>query len=261
MTEEIIRKYLKYDANIHIFDEISSSNTVAKELALEGAKEGTIVIALTQTNGRGRLGRGFISNCDNGLYMSIILRPDINPDECVSITVMASVAVLEAIEKTANISAQIKWVNDIYINERKICGILTEAKFSKGDRLDYVICGIGINITPPQNGFNDEIKDIAGAIFANEAPLEYKEKLLAKIIDNFFKHYNDKKDFMNTYREKSSIIGKDVDVYCGNSIISGIAVDINDNAELVVKKEDGEICVFNSGEARVRKSGEKLNDK
>lgn len=264
MNINYIEKYLKGNVEIIIHDVASSSNTIAKELASKGAKEGTVVIVKSQTAGRGRLGRSFISNSENGLYMSIILRPKISADKCVDITASASVAVLEAIEITSNRKAQIKWVNDIYIDDKKVCGILTESAYNyEKNELDYVICGIGVNILPPQNGFDKEIKDIAGAIFEKKAPSEYKSILCARIIDIFLKYYSklEEKTYLNVYREKSNIIGKEVDVYRGNEIFKGVAIDINDNAELVVKKENGEISVFNSGEARVRKTGDMLSEK
>ena len=264
MNTNDIKKYLKSNVDIYLYDVATSSNLIAKELACSYAKEGTVVVVKSQTNGRGRLGRSFISNSENGLYMSLILRPKISIDKCIDITTLAAVATLEAIEKTSQARAQIKWVNDIYINDRKVCGILTESAYNNEENcLDYVICGIGINILPPQNGFDEEIKDIAGAIFENEAPLDYKAILCASIIDCFFKYYNelDNKAYMSAYKEKSSIIGQNVDVYRGNEIVSGVAIDITDNAELVVKKENGEICVFNSGEARVRRTGQIINDK
>ncbi len=263
LVEKTIKKHLFNDVKLIVYDELVSSNITAKELAKNGENEFTTVVALKQTNGRGRLGRSFISNSENGLYMSIILRPEMEANKCVDVTALAAVAVSDAIESTSQKETQIKWINDIYIEEKKVSGILTEASFSgDGKSLDYVICGIGVNILPPQNGFDDEIKNIAGAIFENEAPSEYKEKLCANIIDSFITYYKKlpQKAYMEKYKSKSSIIGKNVNVYRGSEVISGVALDINDNAELVVKKENGTMCVFNSGEARVRRCGEKLSN-
>ena len=129
--------------------------------------------------------------------------------------------------------------------------------------LDYAVVGIGINIIPPENGFDDTIKDIATSLYEDNAPQNYKELLCAKIVDklNFYYQNMESKSYMKVYKEKSNIIGKSVDVYRGNDIIKGTAIDINENAELVVKTEKGDICVFNSGEARVRKQGTILNEK
>lgn len=262
MNIQSTKIFLKHNIEIKAYDTVSSTNIVAKELAQNGAEEFTVVTAKSQTNGKGRLGRSFISNSENGLYMSMILRPNPSDDSCVHITALSAVAVLEAIKETSNISPSIKWINDIYINEKKVCGILAEASFDNS-KLNHVIVGIGVNILPPKNGFDDSIKDIATSIYENESPSSYKELLCAKIIDKLIFYYQniESKSYMRVYKENSNIIGKSVDVYRGNDIIKGIAIDINEKAELVVKTEKGDICVFNSGEARVRKQGDTLNEK
>ena len=254
-NESTINKYLKTKRKITIYDEIPSTNTEAKTLAQNGAVEGDIVIAKSQSAGRGRMGRSFISNSENGLYMSIILKPNIPLNESVYITVLGAVAVLEAIEETSGKNCQIKWVNDIYINERKVSGILTEATMDfETSSLQYAILGIGINITPPENGFHKDIENIATSIYANDdCPKDYKSNLCAKIIDNFFDGYKNLKErtFIEKYRQKSMLIGKEVDVQVGNKLTTGTVVNIDENARLVVETSDGRIT-FNSGEARVR---------
>ncbi len=250
-----IKKYLYREHNIILMDEVISSNTVAKQYASENAKEGTVVIAKRQTSGRGRMGRTFISNKENGLYMSIILRPDISVQESVYITVMGALAVTKAIEETSNKKCGIKWVNDIFIEEKKVCGILTEASVNfENASLEYAVLGIGVNVVPPKDGFPDEIKDIAGSIFF-DAPKGYKVRLCAQIINNFFDlYYNgDKKEYISLYRSKSIIINKNIDIYRGNEIFSGKCIDIDEDANLVVDIGNG-ILKFNSGEARVRKN-------
>lgn len=261
MNIEKIKKHLKNNVKILVYDRIPSSNVEAKKLALGGEKEFTTVIAKSQTQGKGRLGRTFISNSENGLYMSIILKPNTTPKDGVNITILTAVAVLEAIKETSNTKPDIKWINDIYINGKKVCGILAEST-CENNKLTNVIVGIGINITPPQNGFDDEIKDIATSIFEKEAPEGYKEHLCATIIDRLIYYYNniEEKSYMTLYKENSNIIGKEVDVYIGNEIIQGMAIDINDKGELVVKTKNNRVCVFNSGEARVRNSGVKLSE-
>lgn len=255
-TENSINSHLKNEHKIIIYDKETSSNTVAKRLASEGADEGTVVIVNSQTAGRGRMGRRFISESDNGLYMSIILRPQISASECVNITVLSAVAVCEAIEETSGRGCQIKWVNDIYIKDKKVCGILTEATmdFELG-KLDYAIVGIGVNLSAPKGGFDKEIENIATAIYENKRPCGYKARLCAKIIEKLFEYYPTltKKDYIKKYREKSNLIGKEVNVYIGNEIESGTVTDIDENASLVVATKGG-IKKYNSGEARVRKN-------
>lgn len=259
--EYSIKKELKREHKLYLYKEESSSNTVAKKLCLSGEPEGSVVIVESQTNGRGRMGRSFLSSSENGLYMSIILRPQIPSDKCVNITVAGAVAVAQAIEELSEIVCQIKWVNDIYIKEKKCCGILTEAAINfESGMLDYAIIGIGVNLCPPKGGFDKEIEEIACGVYENEYPQGFKSKLCAAIVNNFFDHYEllTEKKYIKEYKDRSNIIGKDVDVYVGERVISGIAVDIDDNASLVVKDALGTLHIFNSGEARVRKQGKSL---
>ena len=251
-----IEKYLLTDAEILVLDQIDSTNNLAKQLAQQGAREKTVVIAKSQTNGKGRMGRSFVSESENGLYLTIILRPRLPMEQCVNITVLGAVALNEAILEVCNKESQIKWVNDIYINEKKVSGILTEASFDfESGSMQYAVIGMGINVYEPNGGFSEEIRDIAGAIFEKPTQGEIKSKLCAKIIDRFFYHYEriEKKEYIEKYREKSFIIGKLVDVYVGEQIIKGKAIDIDENANLIVETKDG-IRKFNSGEARVRKN-------
>ena len=250
-----ISRLSKNDIRVVMLEETTSSNDIAKELALQGAPEGTLVVAKRQSAGRGRLGRSFISNDENGLYMSLILRPEIPIQESVNITVMGAVAVLEAIESTSVVKCSIKWVNDIYIDNKKVCGILSEASFNfESASTDYVIIGMGVNIAPPKNGFDSEIKDIATSIYPSKIPNGYKSLLCAEIVDRFLHYYKNLKDkkYIDVYRSKSNLIGKEVSVYRGNDIIDGIVLDIDDSANLILKS-DGGVFKFNSGEARARR--------
>ncbi len=254
-SSQSINNYLKAPLKILVYDMEESSNSIAKALAIKGESEGTVVIVKSQTKGRGRLGRSFISNSENGLYMTIILRPKIPAVESLNITVLGAVAVAEAIEKTSGARTQIKWVNDIYIGNKKVSGILTEAglNFESG-MLDYAVIGIGINISPPDNGFDTEISNIATSIFENKAPCGYKSRLAAEIINTFFDYYNQisEKAYMGTYRQKSNIIGKEVEVEVGGNITQGTAVDIDENGNLIVNTENG-TKAFYSGEARIKR--------
>jgi len=249
-----VMRFMSEKREIIIIDEADSSNNIAKELALNGAPEGTAIAVKKQTQGRGRMGRSFISLSENGLYMSIILRPRISPDKCVDITVIGAVAVARAIERLCAKKCAIKWVNDIYIGEKKVCGILTEASIRDG-LVDYAVIGIGVNIAPPDGGFDEEISHIACAMLEDTAPTDIKSRLLAEITDSFFEIYKElgTGSYMEEYRNRSNIIGKTVDVYRGDEIVSGVCVDIDKNANLVVKTDTG-TRIFGSGDARVRKN-------
>lgn len=255
-----IKRHLKRAHCLHIYKKESSSSTVAKALCQEGAAHGTVVIVESQTAGRGRMGRSFLSSSENGLYLSVILRPEISADKCVCVTAAAAVAVVNAIEKTSGASAGIKWVNDIYVGDKKCAGILTEASidFESGG-VQYVIVGIGVNLCPPKGGFDKEIEEIACGVYENECPRGYKARLCAEIVNNLFDLYDqlEGRAYMAEYKAKSIIIGKAVDVYVGERVVSGVASDIDENANLVVTDTKGMLHTFNSGEARVRKTNDK----
>ena len=255
-NSEKIKELTKENLDIYVFDEGDSSNNVLKDMASQGAKEGTVVILKHQSAGKGRNGRSFISDSESGLYMSILLRPRMPIQECVNLTVIAAVSTLCAIEATSGKECSIKWVNDIYLDGKKVCGILTEAGVNvENSTLDYAIVGIGVNVCTPKGGFDSSIKDIATSIYDEGAPQNYKSILCSKILDEFFSLYHNMPDrsYMRIYREKSNIIGKNVDVIFGEKIISGIVKDIDKDANLVVIS-GGQEYRFSSGEARIKKN-------
>ncbi len=238
MKSAEIKKHLKKELNIEIFDTVSSTNTVARQLAQNGA-ENTLVIAGHQTSGRGRMGKDFFSPDGSGIYMSLILRPQLSPDKTVFITTAAAAAVSEAIDSLCGTITQIKWVNDIYLNNKKICGILTEGVINPKTALtDYAVLGIGINLYTPENAFPDELKDKAGSIFDKPCDPSLTARLIAEIINRLFE-FHDIRDFMELYRKKSFLTGKTVSFKRGEEIFSARVLDINDNAELVVERSDG----------------------
>lgn len=247
-----------YNDNTMIFihkNELESTNKYAKELAISGADEFTVVIADRQTGGYGRKGRSFSSPNGSGLYMSIILRPDISTDNTLLITPAAAVAVCRAIESFCKKECSIKWVNDIYIADKKVCGILAETGFSGGAYLDYVILGIGINICEPEGGFDSSIKDIAGAICNSCTPAS-KEKLASMIVEEFKKYYSTltEKAFWEEYKNKNFICNTDITVIQGDKQYSAYALDIDSDFKLLIKNEENDIIALDCGEVSVRRS-------
>ena len=160
-----ITRHLKTDnLTVEVYKEVTSTNTLLKQRSQSGAPHGLVIAAESQTSGRGRMGREFFSPDQTGVYFSILLRPTLSPSDALLITTCAAVACARALEKISGKTAQIKWVNDIYIDERKVCGILTEASFVQG-KIDFAVLGIGINLYTPDNGFPADIKDKAGSLF------------------------------------------------------------------------------------------------
>lgn len=224
---------------VYEFDTIDSTNDFCKSLAIKG-EENAIVIAREQTKGKGRLNRSFYSPKDSGIYMSILLTPDLKPEDSTLITTAAAVAVSLAIDKISGRKSFIKWVNDIYMDGKKVCGILTESCF-KGS--DYrAVLGIGINLYT--SAFPDDIKDKAGSLFSEENDL--KESLINSVLSNFFEIYNTlpKKEYMKIYKEKSMLIGKRVSFIKDNIKYFGTVSEITDSAEIVIKSEEETITLF-----------------
>lgn len=247
MKKQEILKYINAsDINLTLFDCVASTNDVLKQEALNGAKEGTVIAALKQTGGKGRKGRVFISN-NGGIYLSILVRPKTFNFDTTLITCATAVAVSKAIEEISGKATQIKWVNDILIDTKKVCGILCESGICGSD--SFVVVGIGINVFKPQNDFDDEIKDIAACVFENEDE-EILSKLTAKVIDNFFKEYNsiDNLAFLDEYRKRSVCLGKEISVYGKTAK----ALEIDDKCRLLVEYADGKQEYLSTGEISIK---------
>lgn len=253
LTKEGILNNLTEDFNVLLFDEIDSTNLYLKNLARDGADEGTVVIADSQTLGRGRFDRRFHSPKNCGIYMSILLKPTLHPQDAVLITAAAAVAVSQAVEKLSCKKTQIKWVNDVLIDNKKICGILTEGSFKNADSFDWAVLGIGINAYTPENGFEEDIKNIATAVF-EEKETGLRNLLCAEIINNFWNIYKNmpQKTFLEHYRNHSCVLGKEISVIKNNVSTYAKALGIDENCRLLVEYTDGTKEFLNSGEISVK---------
>ena len=252
-----IKQHLKNPhLDISVFSSVTSTNTILKEMAEQGAKEGTVIIAEEQTAGRGRTGKQFYSPKGTGIYISILLRPDIPAEESLFLTTSAAVATARAIEDVSDKRALIKWVNDIYLEDKKTCGILTEGAFNvETGKLDYAIVGIGINVCIPDGGFPDNIKDIATAIFDKQTDsINKRSILIANLLDYFMEYYKDfkSKSYVKEYIERSMIIGKTITVIEGSKTSVAKAIDIDKNCRLKVQFEDGTTKWLSSGEVSTK---------
>ncbi len=249
----MLEKCLNEKLNINIFQELDSTNNYAKQLGSTGIKENTLIIAESQTNGRGRMGRTFYSPNSTGLYFSLLLHPEFSAEKSLFLTVMASVSVAETIMEYSEKDVKIKWVNDVYIDGKKACGILTEGKINSDKNLDYAVVGIGVNLVAPQNDFPNDIKDIATSVFQGNIEKNIKYEFLAKIINKFFDMYNCKDtDYIKRYKEYSYLIGKEINIIQGDTARPARVLDINDDCHLVVENEIGEKEEISSGDVSVR---------
>jgi len=240
--------------NIILFDEIDSTNNEAKKIAAAGETHGTVVIADRQTMGKGRMGRSFVSPAGTGVYMSVIIRPDISVESAGLITSAAAVAAAEAVEKVCGQKIMIKWVNDLYLNDKKICGILTEASMGlEMKALDYAVIGIGINVRSVRGMFDEELSSRASSIEDETGVRPDRNVLCAEILNRleFWLSSIERRDFLHEYRRREYLTGKLITANVGNSSIVGSAVGIDNNANLMIELPGGEIKHLNSGEANL----------
>jgi BirA family biotin operon repressor/biotin-[acetyl-CoA-carboxylase] ligase len=259
---EEIEPYLHTDfigRNIIHFDSIESTNSVAKGFADSDGFNGSVVISEEQTNGRGRLGRNWVSPKYKGIWMSIILKPDINPVDAVNLTQAAAAAVVKATGEIG-IKTLVKWPNDIVINNKKVCGILTEMN-AELTRINYVVVGMGINVNVDMHEFPDDIKGTATSLkIETKAPIN-RQELAARILNNFEGLYikyinnNDIQSSINICREYSAVIGKDVYVINKEKYMEAHVIDIDNSGRLLVKYPDGTTDHIISGEISIRGKG------
>lgn len=258
LTLPEIEDYLRTDfigRNIYYYDSIDSTNTKAKEISFQ-EKEGTIVIAEEQVKGKGRMGRTWISPKNKGLWMSIILKPQVDPMKVGKITLLGAAAVHKALARM-DIKTTIKWPNDILLGGKKICGILTEMNCEL-NMINYVIMGIGINVNLDEDEIPEELRDKATSIKISENKEINRKELLGNILNEFEElyidfHDNDNiKKAISTCRDNSALIGNEIRVIKGDNIRPGKAMDINEDGELVVEFENGVVENINSGEVSIR---------
>jgi BirA family biotin operon repressor/biotin-[acetyl-CoA-carboxylase] ligase len=235
--------------------ETDSTNRVAKDLALKNSPEGTLVIAEKQTQGRGRLGRQWFSPADDGIYISLILRPAIPPQEAPKLTLLTAVAVADAVIDLTALPVHIKWPNDILINDKKTAGILTEIN-SEMDRVNYIVVGLGLNVNTPS--FPDEIKDLATSLFLETGQKWSRLKLVQAYLCRFEEYYTlFKKSGFNSvlsrWKELTRMIGKSINVSMLNEHYQGVVQAIDPDGALILKDPNGKIQRIICGDVTILK--------
>jgi BirA family biotin operon repressor/biotin-[acetyl-CoA-carboxylase] ligase len=259
MSAEGIQPWLSptnQELELLVYQTVGSTNQEAKKLALEGAKTGTVIIAEEQTQGRGRMGRSFYSPPKSGIYLSLVLRPDVAARDAVLLTTGASVGVCRAIKKVTGIDTRIKWVNDIFMGDRKIVGILTEAvtNFENG-QFEFVIIGIGLNFKQPEAALPKELEDIVGTLFNEKPDALTRNRLAAEIINEVLTICNDltNRNFLEEYKNNSMVLGKQIKVFRNDEWEVATALDISDEGGLIIRNQFGQTETLNSGEISIRK--------
>lgn len=257
LTLEEVEEYINTDyigRNIYYFENVDSTNIKAKKIAME-EDEGTIIIAEEQTKGKGRLGRDWSSPKGKGLWMSIILKPKMAPSEVAKLTLIGAAAVNQGLEDMG-IESYIKWPNDILIQGKKVCGILTEMNCEL-NIINYVIMGIGINIDLDKKDFGKELSDKAISLKEVVGQINRK-KLLGNILNHFedlYKDFIEREDIsksINICRTNSILLGKEVRVIRGGNCDVGKALDIDDEGQLIIEYKDGRLEKIFSGEISIR---------
>lgn len=242
----------KLGCKMVILDETDSTNNAAKELAAQGAVHGTVVTADHQTSGKGRMGRKFVSPPGMGLYMSVVIRPEFSTFFAPLITSVAAVAAAEAVEKLCGREVQVKWVNDLYLNGKKICGILTEASLGlEANSLDYAVIGIGINVR--RFDFGDELRDRVTSIEDETGIRVDRNILCAEVLARleYWLGRIESRGHLDEYRRRELLTGNRITANVGLERIEGIALGTDENANLVVRLDDGSVRSLSSGEAEL----------
>lgn len=240
---------------IYYYEETGSTNTQIKRLAEEEAPHGTVVMADKQTAGKGRRGRGWESPGGKNIFFSILLRPAFAPEQASMLTLIMAMAVAEGVEHVCRVKAKIKWPNDIVVDGKKICGILTELTMET-DYIQYVVIGTGVNVN--QDDIPESIKDTATSLLLLSGKKTARAPLLSEILYIFEEKYErfcrtgNMEELLAEYNERLANIGREVKVLDPQGEYTGEALGINEKGELLVRSADGQLHTVYAGEVSVR---------
>lgn len=247
-----IKPLLNRKLIVKTYQTIDSTNAEAKRRLNDNPHEDVLILAESQEKGRGRLGRTFYSPSRNGIYMSLALH-DLNPkNDATLVTTAAAVAVCQAIEELTELKPQIKWVNDIFIDDKKVCGILTEGILSlETQTIQSIILGIGLNVFEDEN-LPADLQQIVGSLFKKENPVSRNE-LAASIINHFFRIYEtmETREYLAAYRERCFVLGRNVTFIKNNKTYAGRATGIDDTGALEIQLNDNTTTKISYGEISI----------
>ncbi|MFH1312018.1 MAG: biotin--[acetyl-CoA-carboxylase] ligase [Candidatus Eisenbacteria bacterium] len=230
---------------VYTFGKITSTNDVATALARGGAAEGTLVVAEEQSRGRGRQGRQWHSPPGTGLWFSIVLRPVVEAADCPAISLAVALGVSGMLRRRHAVKAKIKWPNDIMVNGRKICGILTEGEFI-GSKVSFIVVGVGLNVLTEVEEFPPEIRDIATSLKLESPGVTGRTRVLADLLESIEREYSrfctgGFEEIRQEILEHSFLVGRLIRVVTGGGEVEGIAHDIDEVGALIVRKDDGSL--------------------
>ena len=240
---------------LYWYSQTDSTNTQAKQLAKQGAPQGTVLVAGNQSAGRGRMGRSFQSPDGQGVYLSVILRPNCAPAELMHLTCAVGVAMINAVETVCGIRPQLKWINDLVIGSKKLGGILTELSLAKG-LVEYAVVGIGINCLQQEKDFPAEISDLATSLSLACGKPVSPQRLAAAMVCELFAMtqtlLTEKDQWMAAYKANCITLGKEIQVIRPDCVLPGKALDVDEDGGLVVQYANGSMQTVASGEVSVR---------
>lgn len=227
---------------IHYFEKLDSTNSKAKELAIKGAVEGTCIIASSQHDGKGRYGRTW-SSPKSGIWLSVILSPDIEPERAPLLTILAGIAVARTIRELCDLEATIKWPNDVLIDQKKVCGILTEA-ICIGDEVRHMILGIGINANFDISELPEDVQNSATTLKNELGHVVSNDEFISNLLQNLDKCYKKLKqrkfrELLEEWRRLSTTLGREVKIRDGEEEIQGLALEIDEFGALIVRDRNG----------------------
>lgn len=232
----------EWNGTVLLYETVSSTQLVAKDLARKGAAHGTVILAENQRQGRGRLDRSWTMCPGEGLAMSVVLSPRMKPHQLQLVNLAAGMAVRKAIEDEARVCCSLKWPNDVLVSGKKVSGILSEASLDQ-DRVVFVVTGIGINVNTAVDDFPMELSDSMMSLKAASGRSAHRGLLAANVLTELLRHMrrleNDTAGFLDAYRASCSSLGQDVLVNTGEEECEGKALDICDTGELIVSTRDG----------------------
>ncbi|MFZ5646141.1 MAG: biotin--[acetyl-CoA-carboxylase] ligase [Bacillota bacterium] len=250
LNTEFIGKTVYYN------DTVESTNREARHLAANGAPGGTLAVAEEQVGGKGRMGRGWFSPRGMGIWCSLVLRPEINPGEAPPVTMLTAVAVARAVEKVSGISPGIKWPNDLLVEGKKICGILTELN-AEMERINFLVVGTGINVNIPGESFPEELKDIATSLYHIKKEPVSRLELLRQYLMEFEYFYREwmTRGFgpvLEEWKKRCVSLNRPVRVSTYKETWDGWAEDVDHSGALVMRMPDGTMKSFVAGEVSLR---------
>ena len=257
MQEKLLRRALPElpPERLLVYETLPSTNALARELASAGAAHGTAVLADTQSAGRGRMGRTFVSPPDCGIYLSLILRPEAEASELLHLTAVLAVAACDAVEEVTGLRPGVKWINDLVLHGKKVGGILTELAFS-GPKPDFAVAGIGLNCNTDSEAFPPELRQTAGSLAQAAGNPVDRTALAAALIRHWTQAAQtavpERAEWMRRYRQDCVTVGQEVELLRGGAREQAFALGVEDDGALLVRLTDGTQKRVFCGEASVR---------